>query len=200
MVLSHERPHLVDSSNVTVKWNIIYSAVKKIINEPLVSKWRPEGIKQSALDLRRGKWLHVWKTTKSKITPLMFEFEFLLVFKWAVTHAERLCGCYSSAVITTFRKVRRNRNTFPFSFPARRFLLDKIRRTVDVGAPQIQAMASRWVCRPLLALRPQTNKQLPEMRKDSRTNVSWSESYIHLWTPHLTLPGMALKIFNDDNS
>lgn len=59
------RPLLVNLSNVKMKWNI-YSAVKKIINEPLISKWRPKGIKRPALNLKREKWLHVWKTTKPK--------------------------------------------------------------------------------------------------------------------------------------
>lgn len=59
------RPLLVDSSDVKMKWNI-YSAVKKIINEPLISKWRPKGITRPALNLKREKWLHVWKNTKSK--------------------------------------------------------------------------------------------------------------------------------------
>lgn len=32
------RPLLVDSSDMKMKWNIMYSSVKKIINEPLISK------------------------------------------------------------------------------------------------------------------------------------------------------------------
>ena len=68
-----------------------------------------------------------------KITPLTFEFEFLFVFKWAVTHAICLLECYSSTVITIFGKVRRNGNIFPFSFPAICFLLDKVRWTVHLS-------------------------------------------------------------------
>lgn len=124
-----------------MKWNI-YSAVKKIINEPLISKWRPKGIKRPALNFKREKWLHVWKNTKSQITPLMFEFELLLVFKWAVTLAERLLGCSSSTVITVFGKARRNTNTFPLGSFAISVLVDKVRWIARVEAPQTHVMAS----------------------------------------------------------
>ena len=63
MVFSNETPFswLILREN---KWNIFSSAVKKIINEPLISKWRPKGIQQLVLNLKREKCLHVSKNTK----------------------------------------------------------------------------------------------------------------------------------------